>query len=168
MITIKALRKAVLPTILIFLLMVAPCFAAGTVTGAVKRYQGISGTYEVAVFTYTVTFDSSNGAPANVALDSILDSDGDDLPTVAGWILFRVDIYPGTTGPTDDTDFYLWSVEDKIDVLGNNGLNAIDNATYSSVYPATASQPLTGDELFDIDNNAVNSAGTVIIIKLYR
>ncbi|KKL74645.1 hypothetical protein LCGC14_2062800, partial [marine sediment metagenome] len=30
------------------------------------------------------------------------------------------------------------------------------------------SQPLTGEELLDIDNNAVNDAGTVIVFWLYK
>lgn len=153
----------------LFLLMApAAVMAAGTVTGVASSFQGVSGRYEIMKMTYTVTFDSSAAAPANVALNSINDTNGNSIASVGGWWLLRVDIYPGSTGPTDNTDLYLWSVEDKIDVLGDNGANAIDNATYSSIYPAVASQPLNGAEVFDIDNNAVNSAGTVIIFHLYR
>jgi len=53
-------------------------------------------------------------------------------------------------------------------VLGGNGVNIIDNATYNTIYPATATQPLDGDEIIDIDNNAVNNATCTVVFLLYR
>ena len=150
---------------LLILLTASICQAAGTVTGSSALFGG----GDMMRVTYTVTFDASAGSPANVALDSITATTGKTMRSLSGWILLRVDTYPGTTAPTADTDFYLWLIEDKIDILGNNGFNAIDGAaTYNSFYPATASQPLSGAEIFDIDNNAVNSAGCIIIFTLYR
>lgn len=150
--------------LVLFIVLIFPCFvfAAGTVTGSSELNQNIM------KITYSVTFGSDNAAPANVALDSITATSGARLRSVGGWWLLRVDIYPGATGPTDNTDFYIWSVEDKIDVLGGSGANAIDNATVSSVYPATTTQPLFGTEIFDIDNNAVNNATTTIVLILYK
>ena len=163
------MKKLVLISALILCLIPGVVFAAGTVTASEILYDGLSGKWEVMKVTYTVTFGAAAGAPANTALTDILDTDGKALRTsVQGWWLFRIDIYPGDTGPTDNTDLYLWSVEDKIDVIGGAGVNAIDNATYSSVYPASSTQPLTGEELFDIDNQAVNDAACVIIFTLYR
>lgn len=157
--------KRIFSILFLMVLFSGYAFAAGTVTGSSERF-GYNNNF--LRNTYTVTFDESAASPANVALDSISAGPGETLHSVSGYMLLRVDIYPGATGPTDNTDFYVWSVEDKIDILGNNGLNAIDNATNSSFYPATVSQPLTGNEIFDIDNNAVNNAGCVVIFTMYK
>ena len=119
--------------------------------------------------TYTVTFASDNNPPDEVTLNNILDTNGANLPRLGGWWLLRIDIWYGSTGPTDDTDFYLYSVDDRVDVLGGNGVDQIDNATDNSFYPLTSSQMLTGTEIFDIpDNNSVNNAITYIVFHLYR
>ena len=161
------MKKLILFLTLIFVLIAGPVFAAGTVTGSVARYEGRSGLFEWMKITYTVTFGADNAAPANVALHHILDSSGVVLESPAGWILQKVDITYATTGPTDDTDFYLWAIENKIDILGGNGVDQIDNATNNSFYPAVSTQLVTGEEVFDIDNNAVNNAGCVIVLTLY-
>ena len=107
--------------------------------------------------------------PDEVALNDILDTSGNRLPRLGGWWLWRIDIYYGSTGPTDDTDFYLYSLDDRIDVLGGNGVDQIDNATDNSFYPLTSSQFLFGTEIFDIpDNNSVNNAITYIVFHLYQ
>lgn len=164
------MKKFIAILIVAFLtLFASQCFAAGTVTGATTYLvDGLSGRFEHMKITYTVTFGDDASSPANTTLNDISDSSGVALYSAQGWWLLKIDIYPGGTGPTDNTDLYLWYVADKIDVLGNNGLNSIDNATFSTVYPATSTQPLTGDEILDIDNNAVNDAGTVLIFTFYR
>ena len=52
--------------------------------------------------------------------------------------------------------------------LQNNGVNSIDaGGTYNTVYPLTSSQLLTGNEMLNVENNAVNSATTTLIFHLY-
>ena len=163
------MKKLILFLALISILVSAPCWAvtAGTVTGAMTGYVR-SGDTEYMWVSYTVTFGDGNAAPANVALNLILNTSGTRMAPLGGWSLFRIDTTDATTGPTDNTDLYLWKDEDETDVLGGNGVDQIDNANSNSFYPAVASQPLTGEELLDIDNNSVNDAETVIVFWLYK
>ena len=152
----------------LFLVVIALCFsstvyAAGTITGSSELID--ENTMRV---TYTVTFGADATSFADVALDSITATTGARLRKVGGWWLLRIDYNYGATGPTDNSDLYLWLVTDKSDILGNNGLNVIDNATNNTLYPATVSQPLSGAELIDIDNNAVNDATCTLIFTLYK
>jgi len=142
--------------------------AAGTLTGSTSIFTGISGKREIMVNTYVVTFGAAHEEPYAVPLDIISDSSGNALISVAGWWLFRVDTLFGGTAPTADTDLQLWSVRKKIDILGGNGVDGIDATTNNRIYPAVSTQPLTGNEELDIDNNAVNSATTTIIFTMYR
>ena len=160
-------------SICISLLILLPIlvFAAGTLTCTDYSYRGLSGKDETRVVTYTVTFAADAASPANVALDSIAaTAHGTGRPSLEGWWLLRVDTLYGATGPTDDSDLYLWRSwgEDKIDVLGGNGVNSIDNATNNTIYPANVAQPLTGKEIFDVDGNAVANAICTIVFTLYK
>lgn len=163
----KKLNRFIAILALVLLLPVMS-FGAASVTGAAVQYEGLSGRYETMVITYTVTFSAAAASPANVALHHILTSTGVPLPSAEGWWLWKINTTDATTGPTDDTDLYLWSVENKHDVLGGNGVDSIDNDADNTFYPAVVSQALTGEEILDIDNNAVNDAGTVIIFHLYK
>lgn len=155
--------KRLLITIVFVLVLATSAFAAGTITGSSELNQNIMRV------TYTITFGADASSPANVALDSITSSTGARLRTLGGWWLLRVDTLFGATGPTDDTDIYLYyPAASKADVFGGSGVNTIDNATNNSFYPATVSQPLTGSEILSISGNAVNDAIVTIIFTLYK
>jgi len=164
------MKKLILTIAILFCFVTLSFAADGTVTGdASQIYQSGPGD-EIMRITYTVTFAADNNPPVEVALNSILDTNGVKLPRLGGWWLLNIDTYPGTTAPTANTDFYLWSVDQKIDILGGNGVDSIDGAaTYNTFFPLTSSRPLTGTEVFDVtDSNAVNSAVTYIVFTLYR
>ncbi len=167
------MKKLILFLTLISILALAipsVVFAAGTVTGVVSAYSK-SEHGEIMRITYLVTFGSSAGSPANVALNLILTTSGTRLPALAGYWLLSIATIPGSTGPTDDTGITLWissAFEDDIDILGSNGINAIDNTADNLFYPATSTQPLTGEEIFDIDGNSVNNATVSIVFTIYR
>ena len=89
---------------------------------------------------------------------------GADLERVYGWWLFQVITVPGTTGPTDDTDFTL---KDKyaVDVLGALGTDAIDNADNNYLWPrfnGAWTYPMTGPLTLAVTNNSVNSAAFTV------
>lgn len=159
----KIKTKLIIGTILAALVFPG-LVSAGTITAADYIYGVNRDTRKI---TYTVSFGTSTTIP-NTALDSITRSSGSVQETIAGWWLFRVDIIPGSTGPTDDSDLYLWSVEDQIDVLENAGNGEVDNATNRTVYPVASTQPLTGAEIFDIDGNAVANATCTIVFTLHK
>ena len=164
--------RRLIVTMLLLLLVAAPAWAAGTIAvSSDTTARGISGQNETRAIAYTVTWDAAHLAPANIALNDIKNSAGtttENVLTLKGWWLLKATWVPGTTGPTDDTDLYLWRVEDKIDALGAGGLNEIDESTNNTIYPATSSQPLFGTELIDFDNNSVNSATGTLTLYLYR
>lgn len=166
----KSLRKFLFAGLLsVFFLIGIPnlVLSAGTITCVDTTYDGLSREKEIRFVIYTVTFDSGAASPANISLDTI---PGVSKGSLGGWWLLRVEYMFGGTGPTDDTDLYLWRSYgvDKIDILGGNGVDFIDNATNNVIYPVTTSQPLTGGEIFDIDNNSVNDAVGTIVFTLYR
>jgi len=148
---------------------------AGEITCTDHSYYGVSKLTEVRFITYTVTFSATASSPATIAMYKV---PGMTTKSLYGWWIAEIDIIPGDTGPTDDTDFYLyrpaassvlpgWGTS-KIDVFGGNGVDSIDNATITTFNPATISRPLTGEELLFIENNAVNNATTTITFTLYR
>ena len=160
----KTIRNVLV--VILMLLMASGAWAAGTITG--KSYM--TSRDDIRFIVYTVTFDAAAASPANVALDNIKDANGGSLPSVAGWWLFSVSTQFGGTGPTDDTDMYLYLAEgaSKNDILGASGVNSIDNATNNTIYPATSTQPLLGTEIISFANNAVNNATCTLIYRLYR
>jgi len=138
-------------------------------------YYGVSKLTEVRFITYTVTFGTGAESPTAIAMYLV---SGMTTKSLYGWWIAEIDIIPGSTGPTDDTDFYLyrpaassvlpgWGTN-KIDVFGGNGVDTIDNATITTFNPATISRPLTGEELLTFANNAVNNATCTITFTLYR
>ena len=154
---------------MLVLLIASGSWAAGTIVVAndKKTTDQTGGIREI---SYTVAFGADASSPANVALDSILKSNGIAAASLGGWWLLRVEVHFGATGPTDNTDMYLYKAtgSNKTDLLGSNGENTIDNATNTSFYPATVSQPLLGDEILSFANNAVNDATFTLILTLYK
>lgn len=77
-----------------------------------------------------------------------------------GFSLYKVRIIPGATGPTDNSDLYIYDEFD-FDLLGGQGVDAVDNTTDSEVVPSIggvlAPQPITGTISLDILNNSVNA-----------
>lgn len=143
---------------------------AGTITGEATEIKSTGNAPDIMTIEYTVTFGSDASSPANVALNSILDAGGGRLPLANGWWLLSVDYMYGATGPTIDSDLFLWRSygENKIDVLGGSGVDLIDIATNHTAWPATVSRPLNGYEIIDFDNNLVNNAGCIVVFTLYR
>ena len=90
-----------------------------------------------------------------------------------GFSLYKVEIIPGTPAPTANSDVYLKN-SNEVDLLGGNGVDALDAATVSDV-PASisgqaATQPINqGDTLtLSVENQAVNSAQYKIIAFFKR
>ena len=150
----------------LFVLFAVQVWAAGTIT-VVYDVQPDENTRVVA---YSVAFDSAAASPAATALNSISVLGGLIHNGMGGWWILEVSTLYGTTGPTDDTDLYLYRNygTNKIDVLGGNGVNSIDNAANVTFNPATTTRPLMGDEIISISNNAVNSATCTIVFTLYK
>ena len=156
-------------TAALLLIFATGAWAAGTIVVANNK-KTTDQTGGIREISYTVTFGADASSPANVALDSILKSNGITAASLGGWWLLRVDVYYGSTGPTDNTDMYLYkgTGANKADLLGDNGADKIDNATNTAFYPATVSQPLLGDEIISFANNAVNDATCTLIFTLYK
>jgi hypothetical protein len=162
--------KKLILVVFLMLLMASSAWAAGTViVQSDKMVSGLTGK-ETREITYLVTFGTDASSPANTALDSILKSNGLKTTSVGGWWIMEISTLYGTTGPTDNTDMYIYRATgtNKIDVLGGNGVNAIDNATNNTFHPVTMSRALIGDDILSIANNAVNNATVQIVITLYR
>lgn len=142
--------------------------AAGTVTVA-ETTGGIGKTARQLV--YTVTFGADASRPTAVALDNILTTAGERVASVAEWWLFKVSVYYGATGPKDNTDFFIYREQGgATDLMGGNGMNAIDNATNTlNIYPATSTQQLYGtDKLTFSTENDVNNAVCTLVVELYK
>jgi len=164
---------------ILIILLVPTCVIAvvpGTITCTDHIYYGVSKLSETRFITYTVTFSATGTQPAIIAMYKV---SGMTTASLYGWWIAEIDIIPDAqTGPTDDTDFYLyrpvassvlpgWGTQE-IDVFGGNGVDAIDNATITTFNPKTMSRPLTGEELLYITGNSVNDAVTTITFTLYR
>jgi hypothetical protein len=157
--------------VFIMLLMASSAWAAGTVIVQTdKMSMGLSGKQETREITYLVTFGADASSPAATALDSILKANGNRSNTVSGWWIMEISTLYGSTGPTDNTDMYIYRATgtNKIDILGGNGVNAIDNATNNTFHPVTMSRALYGDDILSIANNAINNAIVQIVITMYR
>ena len=171
--------KKFIACISILVLLLVPLYATAvvseTITCTDNIYFGVSKLQQTRFITYTVTFSATATGPAAIPIYLI---PGMKTASLYGWWLAEIDIIPGSTGPTEDTDFYLyrpaassvlpgWGTQ-KIDVFGGNGVDSIDNATISTFNPKTITRPLTGEELFIFENNAVVDAITTIVFTLYR
>ena len=180
---------------LLILFSSALAFGESSLTGAITE-RSYSGKQEILIMTYTAVFgsvaDPADGTapPGQQPIGEISTAEGtassregkviaiggDLLPDLGGWWLLRIDISAGSIPPTENTDFRLWSKYGTHDVLGDNGLNSIDSATATpeegnSIYPATATQPLSGRYILEVDpsnENKVRDAITNIVFHLYR
>ena len=161
------MKKILIMVVALIALSFSHAMAAGTITGS-SEYNGENNM----IITYTITFDASAASFNDVPLDHIIKTRGAaELQTIfgGGWYLHKIESFYVATVVTADCDLYLWSYKaDGLDILGGNGVDKVDADTNFTIYPATSSQPLTGRELIDIDNNAVNSASHLLRLHLYR
>jgi len=163
--------------LILTLALLLPAFAmaaSDTMTATEGQFQGMDGRTFRTV-TIAITWSTTPVALTNRTLRDIVTTAGKKLWDYGGWWLFKVEyLYGAASPPTDDSDLYIWSTEDRLDILGGNGVNQVDNATDHTIYPATSTQPLTGGEIIDIDNNAVYAQLTTsapqcyIILYLYK
>ena len=114
------------------------------------------------------TSDAAGAPFSDIALNSIPRASGVPNQTFSGWWLFKVDSLFGATPVTADSELYIWSTLDKIDILGGNGVNKVDDNTNNQIYPATSTQMLIGTEIFDIDSTTDNDAVHTLRLWLYR
>ena len=159
------MKKILIMVVAIVALSFSFAGAEGTITGSSEI---VSENYMIV--EYAINFDASAVAFANTPLNHITRTPGGAaLQNVGGWWLFKIESFYLATVVTADCDLYLWSYKsDGLDVLGGNGVDKVDADTNFTIYPATSTQPLTGKELIDIDNNAVNSAKHTLRFHLYR
>ncbi|KKM61690.1 hypothetical protein LCGC14_1529190 [marine sediment metagenome] len=86
---------------------------------------------------------------------------------IQGWFLHKIIVNPGATAPTVSSDL---TITDKhgIDVLDGNGTDLIHNTdskqSYAMIDGVPSLQPVVGDYILTITNNAVNSA--ILIVTL--
>jgi len=161
--------------IILFIPLKGIAVIAGKITCTDHSYYGVSKLTEVRFITYTVEFSATGTGPAITPMYKI---SGMTTESLYGWWILEIDIIPGDTGPTENTDFHLyrpaassvlpgWGTY-KIDVFGDNGVDSIDNATVTTFNPKTMSRPLTGEELLYFVNNLVVNATCTIVFTLYR
>ena len=163
------MKKLIL--ICLFMLIASQAMAAtnGTIT-VVSDVTMRSGEGYTRVIEYALVFGDAAASFVDVALNSITGSAslGAD-PSVSGWWLFKIESFFVATVVTADCNLYLWSyAADGLDILGGNGVDKVDADTNFTIYPATSTQPLTGSELLDVDNNAVNDAKHTLRLHLYK
>ena len=158
----------------VFMLLLIPAIAIGasTITAYENQFPGLTGR-NFRVITLTLTYDGTATDIPDTQLRDILTTGEKRLQDYGEWWLFKVEYRYGGTAPTDNSDLYIWSSstdvgEAKLDLLGGSGVDAIDNATNNTIYPATSTQPLTGFELLDVDNNSVNSSSCTLKLFLYK
>ena len=114
------------------------------------------------------TSDAAGAPFADIALNSIPRASGVQNQTFSGWWLFKVDSLFGATPVTADSELYIWSTLDKIDILGGNGVDKVDDNTNNQIYPATSTQMLIGTEILDIDSTTDNDAVHTLRLWLYQ
>ena len=140
---------------LLFILIPAITFAAGTMVETIEHYELISGLHESITLKLVCTADGS------ATFD-----DQDISYDLKGYYIYEVVIVPGGTGPTDDSDLSLKDSND-VDLLIGKGANQVDNATNSHFQPTF--YPLVDSVVtVDVDNNSVNSASWTIYLKAVR
>ena len=159
--------------LIVLAMLLVPAFAMAatpdSMTAEEAQFAGMTGR-DFRVVTIAVTWAGTPVALTNRTLRDIVTTAGKKLWDYGDWWLFKVEYLYGTASPpTDNSDLYIWSegAEDRLDILGGNGVDAIDNATDNTIYPATSTQPLTGGEIIDIDNNAVYSQGAAPAVQGY-
>ena len=131
---------------------------AGTVTQAIVHHttqpRG-SGKGGFKVVTFSCTGDASGGAISDTATTALI------TEQIKGCYLVKVQMLPGSTGPTADSDVYIKD-DNGIDLLDGNGVDNLDNATdretYAQIDGQAALQPVISALTLDVDGNSVNSA----------
>ena len=162
------MKKLIL--ICLFVFIASQAWATGETITVVSDITMRSGDGYTRVIEYALVFGDGAESFDDVALNSITGSAslGAD-PSVSGWWLFKIESFFVATVVTADCNLYLWSyAADGLDILGGNGVDKVDADTNFTIYPATSTQPLTGSELLDVDNNAVNDAKHTLRLHLYK
>lgn len=114
--------------------------------------------------TISVGFDATTALFTAQALNSIASA-----RAFTGWYLNSIEYEYGVTGPTDNSDLYLYrETANRTDILGGEGANALDNAADSIIYPATLTPLLTGGELLTLSGNSVSGATATLRFNLHR
>lgn len=111
--------------------------------------------------TFACVGDHSNGTIPDTNLCNVAGLEKDPL---AGWGLWAVELVPGATGPTGNSDVYLKSA-DGTDFLSGNGVDALDAATNSFVLPSASVIFIGGTLTLSVANQSVNDA--LYKVKLY-
>lgn len=133
---------------------------AGRVTQLAKLYSE-----NVREIIFHCIADAADGSVPDTEFDNEV------YKSAQGFFLDSVEIVPGATGPTADSDLV---VEDEhgLDILGGNGADLIENATVAATIPKVDSQvkrvPIRGKLTSKVTNNSVNSAVFDIIFVLVR
>jgi len=86
---------------------------------------------------------------------------------IQGWFLHKIIVNPGVVAPTISSDLTMTD-KHEIDVLDGNGTDLIHNtdskSSYAMIDGVPSLQPVLGDYILTITNNAVNSA--ILIVTL--
>ena len=114
-------------------------------------------------FTATCTADDTDGTYPDTQIPGDL----------RGYKLYSVGTYPGGTGPTADSDLTITEGSASgEDILGGAGVDQIDTSTDNVFKPLVGSTgvdvPIYRSSWIQIDNNSVNDAVVVIILKFIQ
>lgn len=141
--------KKILLALTMLLLFAVQAHAVGTCTKT-SAYNGIN----VRTATYTCTDDAADAD--NTAFTATITGFG-------GFYLYTVETWPGTTAPTDDSDYTLKDGEGE-DLMGAYGTDGIDATTKETHIPKSTAADLNlypiihGDLTLAITNQNVESA----------
>lgn len=149
------IKRIFILTIVLFLLIPAYAFSAGTVTQAWTQC-----TKNVECLAYTWTADASAATVPATASNKSID----------GYVI-QVVTNPGSTAPTDDYDITLTN-SDGADVMGGALANR-DTANSEIAIPKVdgtnyADAWVSGTLTLNISNNSVNSATGVVRVYIKR
>lgn len=161
--------KKILLVFLAFLLAIPAAYAANecSITSAGSTGSGNDKAYSKYIVTVECTA-AADGSVSDLAFSAV-DNLNDTLQGRGDWYLIQVRTYPGSTGPTDDTDLKLNITKEgnTIDVLGGAGTDRIDNAAYNDFYPKNTEgdyryYPVDSDFTQNVTNNSVNAGNFFI------
>jgi hypothetical protein len=151
------LKKLIILLLATFL-PVCSAIAAGTCDVVTTRFVKSKITV-----TVTCTADAADGSFPDTSFGA---NTNNILQRKGNYWLINVQVTPGTTGPTADSDLQLLNADD-YDVLGGAGTDNVDTATTNEFYPENTSgdlryYPVVSDLTQVLSNNAVNSAEITI------
>lgn len=111
--------------ILVFVLISSQVWAAGA---CVENTSGAYNGSDIRWKTYTCTADAAAGTYATLTITGFV-----------GYYLYTIETWPGTTAPTDASDYTLLDATKSIsdDLMGGEGANGIDATTAITRIPAT-------------------------------